>query len=189
MTGLPRDLEAEAFAEVRAAARAGNTLDADHLQRLLNWVGRLNAPALLHDAWFGPAVTAADLARHLGPVWSGAEYPERNLSKETWRELFRAAGYTRDGAPAPLPPGPVELWRGSVPERRRDWSWTATRAVAQGYADGTGANRPPGRLYRTVAPPAALLAYNTGRDEDEHVVDTRGLRITEVSLSALLQAG
>ncbi|WP_331727191.1 hypothetical protein OG871_39680 (plasmid) [Kitasatospora sp. NBC_00374] len=96
--------------------------------------------------------------------------------------MFRAAGYTADGVPAQLPSAPVELWRGSVPERRRDWSWTASLAVAQGYAAGTAAVRPAGKLYRTVAPPSALLAYNSGREEDEYVVDTRGLRISEAGL-------
>ncbi|MEW1552244.1 hypothetical protein, partial [Streptomyces tsukubensis] len=61
---------------------------------------------------------------------------------------------------------------------------TTRRAVAEGYATGTGARRPrTGRLYRTVAPPTALLAYNTNRGEDEYVLDTTGLTITEVPLT------
>ena len=48
----------------------------------------------------------------------------------------------------------MELWRGSVPERRTDWSWTTRRTVAQEYAAGTGVRRPTtGRLFRTLAPP------------------------------------
>jgi len=98
--------------------------------------------------------------------------------------MFTAAGYTADGRPAPHPTSPVELWRGSVPARRADWSWTARRTVAEGYATGTGAHRPTtGRLYRTLAPASALLAYNSNRDEDEYVIDTRGLEITEVPVS------
>ncbi|MEU9044508.1 MULTISPECIES: hypothetical protein [unclassified Kitasatospora] len=183
------DLEAEAFAEVAAAVRAGRTLTAEHLQRLAGWAGRLNVPALLHDAWFGRAVTAAVLARYIGHAWSAAEFPDRSLPRESWRQMFRAAGYTRDGVPAPLPPGPVELWRGSVPVRRRDWSWTATRAVAQRYADGAVAGRPPGRLYRVVAPTGALLSHSTSCNEDEYVIDTRGLQIAEASPVAPPRAG
>jgi hypothetical protein len=109
-----------------------------------------------------------------------AEYPDAALDRPAWRQLFTAAGFTADGRPAERPAGPVELWRGSVPERRADWSWTTRRAVAEGYATGTGARRPTtGRLYRVVAPAAALLAHNTGRVEDEYVIDTGGLTIAE----------
>ncbi|MCZ0983836.1 hypothetical protein O1L60_44545 [Streptomyces diastatochromogenes] len=54
----------------------------------------------------------------------------------------------------------------------------------RGYATGTGARRPPtGRLYRTTAPPCALLARNADRGEDEYVLDTNGLTIVEVPLT------
>lgn len=71
-----------------------------------------------------------------------------------------------------------------MPERRADWSWTTSRAVAEGYATGTGARRPStGRLYRTIAPPSALFAHNTGRCEDEYVLDTDALTIARVPLA------
>ncbi|MFD9596799.1 hypothetical protein ACFWA9_29180 [Kitasatospora sp. NPDC059973] len=175
-----RDLSEEAFAAVAEAAECGELLDADRFAALLLKAGRLDGPALLFDAWFGQAIDAATLAAHVGQVWSMAEYPDATLDRAAWRELFTAAGFTTDGRPAERPAGPVELWRGSVPERRADWSWTTRRAVAEGYATGTGARRPTtGRLYRTLAPAVALLAYNTGRDEDEYVLDTDGLTIAE----------
>ncbi|WP_413106176.1 hypothetical protein [Streptomyces sp. Inha503] len=72
------------------------------------------------------------------------------------------ARVVRRGRPAERPAGPVELWRGSVPERRSDWSWTTRRTVAGGYATGTGVHRPTtGCLYRTIASPSALLAHDT----------------------------
>jgi hypothetical protein len=61
---------------------------------------------------------------------------------------------------------------------------TTRRAVAEGYATGTGARRPAtGRLYRTIAPPSALLAHNTGRGEDEYVLDTDAPNIAQVPLA------
>lgn len=108
-----------------------------------------------------------------------AEYPDANLDHDQWRDLFDTAEFTVDGHPAPRPDAPVDLWRGSVPDRRTDWSWTTDRAVAARYAIGGVGGRPTGRLYRITAPPAALLCANTQRDEAEYVVDTRGLDITE----------
>ncbi|MGY1548283.1 hypothetical protein [Streptomyces sp. MN6] len=182
--GEPRDLGAEAFAAVAEAAGCGELLDAGRFAELLLMVGRLDGPALLFDAWSGETIDASTLTAHVGQVWSMAEYPDAALDRPAWRRLFAAAGFTTDGRPAERPADPVELWRGSVSERRADWSWSTRRAVAESYATGTGARRPTtGRLYRVVAPPSALLAHNTGRDEDEYVLDTDALTITEVPLT------
>jgi len=163
-----------------ALAQHGQPLTTDELAVRLARAGRDYGPALLSAAWQQQYIDQAVLAAHVGDVWSGAEYPDRMLERDEWRALFAAAGYTVNGRPAPRPDGPLELWRGSVPERARDWSWTATRRIAEGYAAGTAARRPEGRLYRTVAPPEALLCHNTGRDEDEYVIDTSQLTITAV---------
>ncbi|MFJ5592825.1 hypothetical protein ACIQCG_24130 [Streptomyces noursei] len=179
-----RDLGAEAFAAVAEAAERGELLDTGRFAELLLRAGRLDGPALLFDAWFGEAIATRTLAAHVGSVWSMAEYPDAALDRPAWRELFAKAGFTADGRPATHPAGPVELWRGSVHERRADWSWTTRRAVAEGYATGTGARRSTtGRLYRTVAPPSALLAHSTGRGEGEYVLNTDGLTIAEVPLT------
>ncbi|MGK3110639.1 hypothetical protein [Streptomyces sp. WAC05858] len=181
--GELRDLGAEAFAAVAEAAERAELFEVERFAELLLLAGRLDGPALLFDAWVGETIDARTLAAHVGCVWSMAEYPDAALDRPAWRTLFAAAGFTTDGRSAERPAGPVELWRGSVPERRADWSWTTRRTVAEGYATGTGARRPPtGRLYRTVASPYALLAHNTGRGEDEYVLNTDGLTITEVPL-------
>ena len=78
---------------------------------------------------------------------------------------------------------PIELWPGSVPERRADGSWTRPSFRRPGDATGSDIHRPfTGHLYRTGAPPSALLAYSTNRNEDECVLDTDGLTVTEVPL-------
>lgn len=180
----PRDLSAEAFAVVAEAVEHGELLDAGRFAGLLLRAGRLEGPALLCKAWSGGVIGVGIFVAQVGRVWSMAEYPDAALDRETWRTLFAAAGFTVDGRPAERPAGAVELWRGSVPERRADWSWSTSRVVAEGYATGTGARRPTtGRLYRVLAPPCALLARNTGRDEDEYVLDTDALTITQVPLT------
>ncbi|MER7309999.1 hypothetical protein, partial [Streptomyces griseoluteus] len=154
------------------------TVDLTEFCTWLGRVGRVNGPALLFDAWHRAQIDTATLTATIGSVWSDAEYPDQCLDREAWRELFAAAGFTVDGQPATRPAEPVELWRGTVPERRTDWSWTTDRAVAERFAGGLR-GRKPGRLYRLLAPPHALLCANTERDEAEYVVDTTGLAITE----------
>lgn len=167
----PVDMDAHAFATVTDAALAGDAWDVEQLGTVLNWAGRIAGPYLLWDAYDGGVIEGDTVASHIGRVWSRAELPDAALGHDRWRMLFGAAGFTRDGAPAARPSEPVELWRGSVPERRTDWSWSTDRETAGHYAAGSFW-RPPGRLYRLVAPPAALLCANNGRDEYEYVVDT-----------------
>lgn len=175
-TATHRDLEyCDPF---EALPRLGK-VTTDEFERLLGFAGMRNGPALLFDAYAGRHIDSATITAVIGPVWSTAEYPDQNIDRDGWRILFRRAGFTIDGKPADRPEEPLELWRGSVPERRRDWSWSTDRTVAEGYANGTSARRPQGRLYRVVAPPEALLCANAERGEAEYVIDTRGLRITE----------
>ena len=175
-----RTMKDQAFEVVCCAVQDGVIIGAEQFGRLLGWCGRVAGPLLLADAWDSGAIKFATLTAHVGPVWSAAEYPDAALGHARWRTLFRTAGFTRDGMPAELPDRPLELWRGSVPGRARDWSWSTDRAVAERYAGG-GFRRPVGRLYRVVAPLAALLAACDGRDEAEFVLDTgvSGVEITE----------
>ncbi len=159
---------------IAGMAARGETLTADEWQDLALGAGRIHGPALLWAAWWGDVIDADALAALVGSVWAMAEYPDRALSRAEWRGLFSVANYTVDGRRALLPTGPLTLWRGSVPERARDWSWSASREVAERYADGRVTGRQPGRLYRAEVHPSALLCSNTGhaRDEAEYVVDT-----------------
>ncbi|MFJ9474735.1 hypothetical protein ACIRRI_06925 [Streptomyces mirabilis] len=154
-------------------------LTTDELDYLIGHEGRNAGPSLLADAYSEDKITAETVTALIGGIWSGAEYPDRHLDRDTWRWLFDVAGFTIDGEPAERPTEPILLWRGTVPERRTDWSWTTDRTIAEGYANGTAARRPTGRLHVVLAPPEALLAANNGRSEAEYVVDTRGLTITE----------
>ncbi|MET9676439.1 hypothetical protein ABZY68_25590 [Streptomyces sp. NPDC006482] len=174
----PVDLDAHAFTVLGDALLAGDRWNADQLGTVLGWAGRITGPYLLWEAHDGGLVDQTALAAHIGMVWSRTEFPDAALGHDRWRELWHAAGFTRDGHPAAQPAAPMELWRGSVPERRTDWSWTTDRTVAEEYAAG-GFRRKAGRLYRTFAPAGALLGAYNGRGEGEYVIDTRGLAIIE----------
>ena len=164
-------------------ARRGRTLTADQWEDLALGAGRIHGPELLYSAWRGHVIAVEAVAAVVGSVWAMSEYPDRSLARSEWRELFGVAGYTVDGKRAARPTELLTLWRGSVPERARDWSWTASRAVAERYATGRIAGRPLGHLYRATVHPIHLLCSNTGhdRDEAEYVVDTDLIEITEVT--------
>ncbi|MER5473742.1 hypothetical protein [Streptomyces sp. NPDC002685] len=174
MTTLPQVAHYD-YGQLLRAAR----LTTDELDYLIGREGRDAGPSLLSDAYSQGKITDATVTALVGGVWSGAEYPDQHLDRDEWRHLFDVAGFTIDGTPAPRPTEPVLLWRGTVPTRRTDWSWTTDRTIAEGYANGTAAHRPTGRLYALLAPPEALLAANDERGEAEYVVDTRGLNIQE----------
>jgi hypothetical protein len=155
-------------------------LDTAELSWLMGLAGRTYGPMFLADAWDGSKVTDQTVADVIGDVWSSAEFPDRHLDRDTWRHLFNVAGFTRDGKRTSRPTEPMTLYRGSVPERRDDWSWTKDIEVAEKFAAGSP-GRPKSQLWVCTVPPSHMLAANSYRDEDEVVVDTRGLHIAEVS--------
>jgi len=143
-------------------------------------MGRNSEPALLCDLESEGLLSPALAAKFVGSAWSGCEYPDRALARDEWKGLFELAGYTVDGVAAERPVGPIRLYRGTVPERSGDWSWTDNIEVAKGYAAGTSACRPVGGVYTAEVPAASLLARNNYRGEGEYVVDTEGLHITVI---------
>ncbi|MFI7337097.1 hypothetical protein ACIBUY_04055 [Streptomyces sp. NPDC050085] len=171
------DMEAAAFATIKRAIGDG-VMNLERFDQVLAWGGRIAGPHLLSEAWDAGVIDGVTVTARIGDVWSLAEFPDAALGHARWRELFRVAGFTRNCEPAERPDQPLELWRGSVAERCRDWSWSTDHELALKYARG-GYRRPPGRLYRMVAPPPALLAAYDGRGESEYVVDTDGILIEE----------
>jgi hypothetical protein len=109
-----------------------------------------------------------------------ADYPDRVLGHDWWREVFAAAGYTEDGLRVSRPTAPQQLYQGSVADRHADWSWTDSRDVARTYAAGGFGGRLPGAIWTAIVEPERLLARNTDRDEFEYAVDTDGLVIEPV---------
>lgn len=180
MTRLPHQPQTgETLADqAREELAAAEQLTTAGLEKLISRAGRVYGPEFLDEAYSAGKVTAETVTALVGPVWSSAEYPDRELDRDAWRWLFDAAGFTVDGKRADRPTEPMTLYRGSVPERRTDWSWSRDIKVALKFAAGVR-GRAPGRLWVCEVPPAHMLAVNTERDEDEVVVDTRGLNIRE----------
>ena len=146
---------------------------------LFGRAGRLHGPRLLLDAHLSRVIADETVTACIGDAWSGPEFPEQSLCRADWLDLFTVAGFTIDGKPAERPDEPVELWRGAAHDRRQGMSWTSDRAKAEWFAARwTQVDLDEGgSLYRTVAPPEALLCVNNGRNESEHVINPRGLHI------------
>lgn len=169
-----RTLADEAYEQLVAA----DSLTTTELQALIDRAGRSHGPNFLATAYSEGIIDDQVVTASISGIWSMTERPDRDLDHDTWRWLFGAAGFTVDGEQKPRPSGPMTLYRGSVPERRTDWSWSRDIKVALKFAAGVR-GRPPGRLWVCSVPPESMLAINTQRDEDEIVVDTRGLNICE----------
>ncbi|MFD8496027.1 hypothetical protein [Amycolatopsis sp. NPDC059657] len=157
----------------------GDVLTSDEFDDALMQLGRVDGPALLSWLHGCSLVTADDLTRSVGEVWSMAEYPDAMLSHRRWLELFAKAGFTIDGRAAMRPAEPLLLYRGSVPERRANWSWTDSLETALSYANDGIRGRQPGKVWAAMVAPERLLARNTGRDEHEYVINTDQLMIAE----------
>jgi hypothetical protein len=176
---LPTFFDVDSHIDYLLEEEGGRVATAEELDSALPRVGRVYGPTLLSALLGHDLITGEDLTRLVGVVWSMAEYPDDALGHERWLELFTLAGYTVDGVLATRPSSSVTLYRGSVPERRADWSWTDSLDIAQSYAHGGIGGRPQSTVWTAEVDPARLLARISERDEDEYVVNTADLPIHE----------
>jgi len=98
------------------------------------------------------AAVAARLWMRCGPA------PLVEADGAFWRALFGRAGYAVNGTRTTTKVSEVTLWRGADPKWQRGWAWADQRSVAEVHASSNGERSPVGRLWRTRAPRAALLA-------------------------------
>jgi len=113
------------------------------------------------------AAVAARLWMQCGPA------PLLEAPAAFWRDLFTRGGYAVNGHRDYTRVASIVLYRGASPEWQRGWAWADQRGVAEVHASANGERSPVGRLWRTRAPRAALLAsivhFNT--EEMEVVCD------------------
>lgn len=167
----------------------GTPVSRDELSTASARVGRNSGPWL--ECMLHYSGLLSDDAYTLTPeIWGDAEYPNNLLTQADWRELFARARYCVDGQRADRPAGPITLYRGAPAKYKRRWAWTASLDVATQF---TGAKMQPGVGFWTRLPgvvwtasvePWRLFCHGTGRGEDghaedEYVIDTKGLTITQ----------
>ena len=109
----------------------------------------LAADQLRADDW---AALAARLWMRCGPA------PLEEAEAPFWRDLFHRGGYAVNGTPSGVHYASMRLWRGARPEWARGWAWADQRRVAELHASANGERSPVGRLWKTRATGAALLA-------------------------------
>ena len=152
----------EILASLPATPTTAEALDAMYR------VGRNHAPALLFDLYYARRLDDAALAPLVHQAWTGAEWPERSLTRRTWLAWFRLAAY-------PRPDNPIVVYRGAPPRLARGMAWTTDRERAAWFANRwitRGAH-----VYTATARPEAVMADidalegDGGRREAEIVVD------------------
>jgi hypothetical protein len=125
-------------------------------------------------------------------AWTGSAYPEGEHGAELWVKAFRHAKEWFNLSPGN---GPVELFRGTVPQHERGMAWTTDRSWAYHFAWGrlhrhdpaSGAERlSVAYVYRTEVDRGAILCevdenpLLSGRHfEKEVIVDPQQLRAIE----------
>lgn len=187
----PRPGQEWITAETEREIAATKAATGDTFTRWRATLGAARAPRLIYDCWVKGKIVRRTLRRHLGSIWHTSEIPDYWITHDQWRELFDAAGYTHVrygtstspglfgsevGESTARPTHPVVVYRGSILDRRDDWSWTANPTCAARWASGSVYNRPPGHVWVTTAPPENLLCRIDRWDQ--YVVDTTGLHIT-----------
>lgn len=132
-------------------------------------------------------------------AWTMCEFPEANFDSYGWHFVFRMIRGDGDGPVTDidaedwdemtrrerallLPTEPVRLYRGAVTSRSAGMAWTGDRDRAEWFArrwDGLSEER--GAVYTALVEPERVYARFTGRREDEYVIDTIDLAITEAA--------
>jgi len=184
VSGPEGDTEMRNFEDVLCdfASKDNEGWSVENIERAGVELGRNSYPALLWNLNQLRPLRPEVAAVVVPSAWSGAEFPNRQLSGKRWRLLFDIAGYTVDGVPSPLPTSTLRLWRGAHPKYRRGWSWTDDRDKAQWFAARNALLTGPDDEVVWVADvqPDRLLAKITElRGESEYVVDARGLKVTD----------
>jgi hypothetical protein len=152
------------------------------------------AADLLYQLWCQRQMTEAALRQVLLEVWRYSDFPRFGCPPRAWRAMLKVTGFLNDGVEKPK--RPRLLYRACAPRARRGMSWTTQRFIAEKFITywfERGQSDRMGNLYKTVAPPAAILGAIRGKmehvkglgevpvqSEFEYIVDARALPVTLV---------
>jgi hypothetical protein len=173
---------------VEQCAWLGVDWDEDTLSCAISRVGRNESPALILDLWQSGVLEQVHLLPFgINDAWCSSERPLSQLDWPLWLGLLEDAGIVK-GATW-LDAGrvrkvrhkrPLRLYRGAPADWRLGPSWTSSLSVAETFATGRLRGRHLGTVWTAEVEPSRLLARITGRDEDEYLIDTEGLEVSEL---------
>ncbi|WGJ88204.1 hypothetical protein [Gordonia sp. SMJS1] len=106
-----------------------------------------------------------------------------------WRDLFRIAGFSSDGAATPRPRSSLLLFRGATPDRARGLSWTTDLEQAHYFATQRQVPGATACTWAAWVTPSRMLAFygHTPPCEFEVVVDATDFPVLALSNSRLEQ--
>jgi len=148
---------------------------------LCSFAGRRRGPFLLEHWWDAGLIDDEALRQRILDVWSNANIPQAALGVRRWLKLFKATGFLSDGHPTPTEA--LTVYRGHNLGWWRGMSWTETPDCAHSFAGWwkhIGWSDCPGDVFRTTVAPKHVLAIYDGRGESEIIVNTYGLRWSNV---------
>ena len=133
-------------------------------------------------------ISKEDLSALLRSIWMRIEFVSDNpvYTKDQFVRLFRKCDPQTLMEPDEYEayqsfPDTLEIYRGVRKDSKKveGMSWTTNKSVAYWFADRFAGKASSGDVYKAVINKRDVLAYFTGRTEDEVVVDTKGLRSIE----------
>jgi hypothetical protein len=106
----------------------------------------------------------------------GPHWPSR-----TWLEMFAACDRSKLEAcgDSPRPTAPLTLFRGMRHAGHRGWirglSWTTSPQIAAWFALRFATDQDSPAVYRLTVPPERILFLTNERQEEEVIIDARGI--------------
>lgn len=117
--------------------------------------------------------------------WRGADPHDTDKRfLDIWTKAWRANGYKPIVDERSLPRKNVfHVYRGQEPDEPLGIAWTLDKRVAEKFARGAGvrASNRAGVVLELDVPKTAIIAYLTGRNEEEVILPTLGITIEEAT--------
>jgi len=127
---------------------------------------------------------ARDLAQN---AWRICEFPERNLGRDAWMEIFEQTGYLTDNE-LYVDPGWYTVYRGTLEPHRTGMAWSDSLSMARFFARRITYGDQIARVYAARVPHTAVLARFGSRGESEWVIDTEYVKEVR-DLGSILEVG
>lgn len=161
-------------------------MDAEDVHSIYMQVTKPYALAFLKE--IEDRLSNKDLSALLRSSWMRIEFVSDNpvFSKAQFVRLFRKCDPASLMEPDEYAfyqnlPDTLEIYRGVRKDSKKveGMSWSTNKETAEWFADRFSMKRAGGDVYRAIIDKRDILAYFSGRNEDEIVVDTKGLRSIE----------